>query len=770
MTHVRGHRGTRKDRYRKPPTPPVVEDFDDPADRKFLPGGYTIKNDAVIHSYSRPDMRGGGRDLSDRSNGALEPTRSPRRDSKHEVDPQPEYQSSSTITDPLTREEFDELLADKKLIDEAREARLERETQSRYQRPPELIPAQDMSGGMLVGDALLNWIRYGWKEVDPFNRYMTEEEAQVRASDKNLIDVTQKARNWFEANRDYSDGNIKKEQRAGSSVYEYYGRDTENFKSYIVEGVEHWIHKDKWKEADEHYALIPAAQKIVEQAEEVAKTGLGGPGPGTGIGFDPSGFESDSPSPTEDDKKTTFTPFEDIDPGLEGLEEAWDEIADAIDEKADPTVDAKVDADTTVAAVELKGNYGDGVVNPIRRSAYKLPGDPPGSTEEQDAAFIIREVFGLAEGSKRQNPYTLETLEDAFTTHNWSDHDWEGNPPGELDLNPPYMQAPKEGTEERKIFDALVEERKGPFNMAYEGEHKPAIVEWAVDLLMTKYDYSEQEINDLMNAGWAYYNYTAEELAGGGSGPEVPKSPITTPSEPGTLGNGDNIAGNDGNQSGEAKGWARDFREHVAMGTNQLPLAGEAPYWWEGYLPQEVNPDSIHIATMNAILPFLSKADQQALGFHLATALGEGGGLDAYNFIDGSSFYGEESWEDLIYDPTRWQNLFQTLVNLRDYFKDELGPNTVEAQNLMQLDWLVNIVQRAKRMFSAGRMSEDELKQAKRQLQQWFSHAEATGDPNNPNWAEGYGPLLKMIVEPYVSYLESPWKDIQERGGAQELQ
>jgi|GEM_PF-5317588 len=767
MTHVRGHRGTRKDRlHRKPPAPPVVENFDD----QFIdqsPRGYTIKNQAVIDQIIRrrsdreayglgirrpPVMRGGGRDSSDISRHEVDPRRDERLVSHKFTSDFPGYDIDATVTvggpeDPY-EEERDSFMQD-------------------------LINQPDVYAGLVGGPAdLFGGLASKYIEsIYDFPETETKEQAEKRAADQNLEVTSDEAYLWFF--RHQVDGKGKKrvetEPVGGSGQTTFYWVPNPDQKSYEIGDEVFWIDKSRWAHADAYMKQITEAtqlaiknrDELIDLEESGVMGGQSGISPTTPIDY---GEHRPEIRPERDSFGRIILP-PDSDAVLERPGD-WEDTIKVGDKDAEAEADEKVDADTTVAAVELEGNYGDNVVNPIRRSSYKLPSDPDfkaKATDEQNAAFIIREVFGLAEGSKRQNPYTLETLEDAFFEHKWSEHDWEGNPPGEIDLNPPYLQ---EGIDEG--YQEAMDTRGGPFNMAYEGEHKPAIVEWAVDMLKSQYGYSDQEILDQMNAGWAYYNYTAEELAGGGSGPEVPKSPVTTPSEPGTLGNGDNIAGNDGNQAGEAKGWARDLREHVAMGTSQLELAGEAPYWWEGYLPQEVNPDSIHIATMNAIMPFLSKSDQQKLGFHLALALGEGGGLDAYNFIDGSSFYGDESWEDLIYNPTRWRNLYDTLVNLRKHFQDELGPNTVEAKNLIQLDWLVNIVQRAKRMFSAGRMSRMELEQAKNQLQQWFSEAEANNDPTNPNWAEGYGPLLKMIVEPYVSYLESPWKDIQEGEGTQE--
>tara|TARA_R110000824_G_scaffold401793_1_gene616555 strand:+ start:794 stop:3154 length:2361 start_codon:yes stop_codon:yes gene_type:complete len=783
MTHARGHRGKRKDRYRKQPAPPVVEHFDD----QFIdqsPRGYTIKNQAVIDQIIRrrsdreayglgirrpPNMQGGGRDSSDISRHEVDPERDwAGRLRAHELEsPFPQPGINATVTEggpPAGQDYYDRL---------TEEAIVRHEDRQRDPFLKSLINQPDTYAGLVGGSEIDLFGGLASKYIESiYDSPIAEslEQAEKTAADQNLKVTVDEAKQWF--NRHQADGEGQKraetEPIGGSGQTTYYTVPNPDQKSYTIGGRVFWINKSRWVEADAYMKQIAEAETVsVKKNAEFVESGVMGGQSGVlpdYIAEIEYGDGTPEIRPERDSFGRVILP-PDSDAVLERPGD-WEDTIKVGDKDAEAEADEKVDADTTVAAVELKGNYGDGVVNPIRRSAYKSTSDPDfeaPATDEQNAAYIIQKVFGLAEGSKRQDPYTGEILSDAFTHFNWSNHDWEGNPPGEIDLNPPYLQ---EGIDEG--YQEAMDTRGGPFNMAYEGEHKPAIVEWAVDILKSQYGYSDQELDDLMNAGWAYYNYTAEELAGGGSGPEVPKSPVTTPSEPGTLGNGDNIAGNDGNQAGEAKGWARDFRVHVAKGSNILPLAGEAPDWWEGYLPQEVNPDSIHIATMNAIMPFLSKADQQKLGFHLALALGEGGGLDAYNFIDGSSFYGEESWDDLIYDPTRWQNLFQTLVNLRDYFQDELGPNTVEAKNLIQLDWLINVVQRAKRMFSAGRMSGMELEQAKDQALQWFSEAEATGDRDNPNWAEGYGPLLKMIIEPYVSYLESPWKDIQEREGTQE--
>ncbi len=47
-----------------------------------------------------------------------------------------------------------------------------------------------------------------------------------------------------------------------------------------------------------------------------------------------------------------------------------------------------------------------------------------------------------------------------------------------------------------------------------------------------------------------------------------------------------------------------------------------------------------------------------------------------------------------------------------------------------------------------------------------FQDAEGTGDPQNPGLAVGYGPLLKMLVEPYVPYLDSIFTGGVKEGAA----
>jgi hypothetical protein len=743
----------------------VVEDFDDPADRKFLPGGYTIKNDAVIHSYSRPDMRGGGRDLSDTSRHEVDPERDWAGRLREDEDPPV---ISSTITDPLTREEFDELLADKKLLDEAREARLVPPYTDLFVQKPD--GTFETSFGLFdkvsVGseaeavrvDAEQTVIE-SWSDASRFlrdNRVDVHDYMTVRASEVNP-DIPISA---------FDDKNYVKFKGT-------YVTDTGITRSNVEVVLSH---EDK----AEYDRLVKTAEDAKRTLDTIAGGavlgGQGGPiSPGRLFGdiFDLSGAvqgeraEELEDRPKRDSSATSRLLTEEE---LRAQEKYWEEQSKTKDDTHSHDVSETLD-ETTAGAVVITGPFGppgseetEFPVNPIPRHTYMLPGDPKppeGSKQKDflDANYIIREIAGLGDGSKRQHPYTLETLGDAFAEHFWSDHDWEGNPRGQLDLNPPYLEG------------KAAEEAGSIYRMVYQGNS--AIWEWAVDLLKSQYGYSDQDILDQMNAGWAYYNYTAEELAGAGRGPEVPTSPITTPSEPGTLGNGDNQFGSDGNQSGKAMEWANlvpDFRGEVAIGPDKLPLAGERPSWWIDYLPLDISPNSIYIATQNAILPFLSKANQKRIGFDLA--LGVGGELDRYLDLPGSLYYGEESHEELVWGPgaaPRWQNLKQTINNLRDYLKDRLT-GTVAATNLMQLDWLFQSVERLQIMTASGKPGQTRLDSYKDEIYGMMAKAEATNNPEalKENWATGYGELLTMILEPYVPYLDSAWADIHTKGGRQE--
>ncbi len=422
--------------------------------------------------------------------------------------------------------------------------------------------------------------------------------------------------------------------------------------------------------------------------------------------------------------------------------------------------------------VVLTSPFGD--VGNIPTASYTKDPNETEWQNEADMAFVYREIIGLAtkaelaawgigfddsfDESQRLDPYRTEGLPtmggtvpfgSAFERYGWSTDDPEGNAPGEIELNPPYPPGAD-----------LASFPEG-FDMIYT---KPAILIAAEEYLRS-IGYSDEDLRLQRAAGWAFYNYSAEELrAAGRGGGGAPAGDAAQASA--TTGGGGS-AFNDGGVADEYP-WARDLRGHVArdFDASWNLVGGNAPAAWQSYLPKELNPDSIFVSVANALLPFLSQSDQRKMGRRLQLMVGDDGGFDGYDALP-KFIYGTENWEDLIWNPDKWGDLVSTLYNLRSSLRGIAGPEARLLDSLfVELDWMIGAAKFIDDEYSGGPMTAWEIQDWTSTLTDLFQDAEGTGDPQNPGLAVGYGPLLKMLVEPYVPYLDSIFTGGVKEGAA----
>jgi len=415
--------------------------------------------------------------------------------------------------------------------------------------------------------------------------------------------------------------------------------------------------------------------------------------------------------------------------------------------------------------VVLTSPFGD--VGNIPTASYTKDPNETEWQNEADMAFVYREIIGLAtkaelaawgigfddsfNETQRLDPYNPAGVPfgSAFERYGWSTDDPEGNAPGEIELNPPYPPGAD-----------LASFPEG-FDMIYT---KPAILIAAEEYLRS-IGYSDEDLRLQRAAGWAFYNYSAEELrAAGRGGGGAPAGDAAQASA--TTGGGGS-AFNDGGVADEYP-WARDLRGHVArdFDASWNLVGGNAPAAWQSYLPKELNPDSIFVSVANALLPFLSQSDQRKMGRRLQLMVGDDGGFDGYDALP-KFIYGTEKWEDLIWNPDKWGDLVSTLYNLRSSLRGIAGPEARLLDSLfVELDWMIGAAKFIDDEYSGGPMTAWEIQDWTSTLTDLFQDAEGTGDPQNPGLAVGYGPLLKMLVEPYVPYLDSIFTGGVKEGAA----
>ena len=443
---------------------------------------------------------------------------------------------------------------------------------------------------------------------------------------------------------------------------------------------------------------------------------------------------------------------------------AEDRIFGDYEERADVTEEEPEVAEGEGGpAPVLETPWGD--VGVIPESSYVKDPNETDWENEADMAFIYREIIGLAtkaelaawgigfddsfDETQRKDPYnpTGVPFGDAFERygyigkdgqeHTWSMDDAAGNAPGEIEWNLPPLGA--EGAWGNVIYT------------------KPAILEHAENYLRS-IAYTDEDLRLQRAAGWAFYNYSADELrAAGRGGGGAPVGAGGAGGEGGAGGaGGGGRAFNDGGEADEYP-WARDLRGHVArdFDASWNLVGGNAPAAWQPYLPQEINPDSIFVAVSNAILPFLSQSDRRKMGRRLQLLVGDDGGLDGYDALPRFT-YGTENWEELIWNPDKWGDLVTTLYNLRTSLQGIAGPEARLLDSLfVELDWMIGAAKFIDDEYSGGPMTAWEIQDWTSTVTDLFQDAEGTGDPQNPGLATGYGPLLKMLVEPYVPYLDS---------------
>ena len=410
--------------------------------------------------------------------------------------------------------------------------------------------------------------------------------------------------------------------------------------------------------------------------------------------------------------------------------------------------------------VVLTSPFGD--VGNIPTASYTKDPNETEWQNEADMAFVYREIIGLAtkaelaawgigfddsfNETQRLDPYNPAGVPfgSAFERYGWSTDDPGGNAPGEVEWNLPPLGA--EGAWGNVIYT------------------KPAILIAAEEYLRS-IGYSDEDLRLQRAAGWAFYNYSAEELRGAGRGGGG--APAGDAAQASATTGGGGSAFNDGGVADEYP-WARDLRGHVArdFDASWNLVGGNAPAAWQSYLPKELNPDSIFVSVANALLPFLSQSDQRKMGRRLQLMVGDDGGFDGYDALP-KFIYGTENWEDLIWNPDKWGDLVSTLYNLRSSLRGIAGPEARLLDSLfVELDWMIGAAKFIDDEYSGGPMTAWEIQDWTSTLTDLFQDAEGTGDPQNPGLAVGYGPLLKMLVEPYVPYLDSIFTGGVKEGAA----
>ena len=444
----------------------------------------------------------------------------------------------------------------------------------------------------------------------------------------------------------------------------------------------------------------------------------------------------------EDDVRLPEDPFAGLEDYLEGLGQVE---AETLDEATEGVVVPEL---TTPFATEQQP-AGDVVVIP---ESSHIDNDPDNPNSEAKLAFELREIAGTmpldelrswfsalgldvsilagAEESKRLDPYgdtgglTGEAFGTAFERYGWSDDDYTSIlPDGSL----------------------------GPANGV------PDILDHAIHTLRQDFGYTDEGIAAQFKAGWAWYNYSLEDLQGAGSiegppaGGEVTAPPIanTMGSEGGHFNDGSPYDNVDSELSGRYAGFDAD--------AEQLLYAGGAPAWWVGYIPESPNNYSVHVAVMNAILPFLSKDGQQSMGASVYANLGPNMGFDHYMALPDSPLWSEDF--DMFEDPLRWTNLIDTLIQLQGVLVGKYGgmdvlPDDAQAP-IAALNTLIQALWVAERYWT-GPKSRRRNEDFKRDIEMYIAYTKPSGDKERPNLLEGYQGILRHLIEPMISYRTSP--------------
>ena len=520
--------------------------------------------------------------------------------------------------------------------------------------------------------------------------------------------------------------------------------------------------KEQWEDYEMGLIVEAGGQDVDQKAsfDDARYRDVGADLPGQGYGDlpdEPNKYDAYDPS-YEKDRVGQFPPdvggndiFVDEgpdDPELIYLKDYLEGLGQVEPETLDEATEGVAVPELTTPFATEQQPAGDVVV--ISEKSH-IDNDPDNPNSEAKLAFELRELAGTmpldelrswfsilgldisilagAEESKRLDPYgdtgglTGEAFGTAFERYGWSDDDYTSIlPDGSL----------------------------GPANGV------PDILDHAIHTLRQDFGYTDEGIAAQFKAGWAWYNYSLGDLQGAGSieGPPV-SGAVTTPPIANTMGSeGGHF--NDGTAYDTPQGLAGRYAGFEAD-AEQLIYAGGAPAWWVGYIPETPNNYSVHVAVMNAVMPFLTEESRQLMGMHVYSNLGANMGFDHYLALPDSALWSEDF--DMFADPERWSNLVDTLTQLQNTLVAKYGGMDVlseEAESaLTPLRTLLLALRVAKEYWTDDpwRRGASAYKQA---MDMFVGYTKPSGDRDRPNKLEGYGGILRMLAEPMISYRTSP--------------
>ena len=174
----------------------------------------------------------------------------------------------------------------------------------------------------------------------------------------------------------------------------------------------------------------------------------------------------------------------------------------------------------------------------------------------------------------------------------------------------------------------------------------------------------------------------------------------------------------------------------------------ETSGFWVPYVPTEVNPDSVYLATANALLPFLAQGDRQMMGYALWAFNDQA--FPNYRDFPGA-IEGAESYEDW-FNVENFGNILLTLRSLMSQLRTQANfDDSILGTALMPLRWLIAAIENLQR-FVAGGITRMDKARFMRNYESLMATAEGYG-------AQGLDQVLALIVNPYLPGKDSFWSE-----------
>jgi hypothetical protein len=197
--------------------------------------------------------------------------------------------------------------------------------------------------------------------------------------------------------------------------------------------------------------------------------------------------------------------------------------------------------------------------------------------------------------------------------------------------------------------------------------------------------------------------------------------------------------------------WAKDVYGHTErdIGASFELVGGfETSGFWVPYVPTEVNPDSVYLATANALLPFLAQGDRQMMGYALWAFNDQA--FPNYRDFPGA-IEGAESYEDW-FNVENFGNILLTLRSLMSQLRTQANfDDSILGTALMPLRWLIAAIENLQR-FVAGGITRMDKARFMRNYESLMATAEGYG-------AQGLDQVLALIVNPYLPGQDSFWSE-----------